>query len=155
LSPLNPSGSSVFLPLAGPLPSDLPTLGVKVAAGKASLPTSHIRQFTVPSCCGRHDLVSTLESNRVFIVTRLDASQVTNLVLGHTYVSDVFSSSGMEYRSIAVHILCSEGIVVITVLLSITMFVLVSWLITVPAIMGVSEEERIPDTQRWWLPLWR
>nr|XP_048683120.1 uroplakin-2 [Caretta caretta] len=99
--------------------------------------TTDIRHFTVPPCCGRHDLVNLMDSNGGFTLTRLDAYQVTNLVLTGSLALSISystpkkdpsrSTSNMvtmvtlervDYRNTAVDISCSGVMVVITVLLS-------------------------------------
>ncbi|XP_011908839.1 PREDICTED: uroplakin-2 [Cercocebus atys] len=97
--------------------------------------------FVVPPCRGRRELVSVVDSGAGFTVTRLSAYQVTNLVPGTQYYisylvkkgtvtessreipMSTFPRSNME--SIGLGMAHTGGMVVITVLLSVTMFLLV------------------------------
>ncbi|XP_019366469.1 PREDICTED: uroplakin-2 isoform X2 [Gavialis gangeticus] len=113
--------------------------------------TTDVRHFTVPLCRGRRELVSVVDSTGGFTVTRLDAYQITRLTPGQTYTISysVFNKDRsvsksnsiamgtlhrMDYRSIPVDMSRSGGMVVITVLLSIAMFVLVAGLTAMLAI---------------------
>ncbi|XP_025049812.1 uroplakin-2 isoform X2 [Alligator sinensis] len=113
--------------------------------------TTDVRHFTVPLCRGRRELVSVVDSTGGFTVTRLDAYQITRLTPGHTYTISysVFNKdrsvsksnsiamgtlNRVDYRSIPADMSRSGGMVVITVLLSIAMFVLVAGLIAMLAI---------------------
>ncbi|XP_004856795.2 uroplakin-2 isoform X2 [Heterocephalus glaber] len=101
--------------------------------------------FVVPPCRGRRELVSVMDSGAGFTVTRLSAYQVTNLHPGTKYYisyqvqkgsstesSQEIPMSTLPQRnmeSIGLGMARTGGMVVITVLLSISMFVLVVGLI--------------------------
>ncbi|KAM9220451.1 uroplakin-2 [Dugong dugon] len=97
--------------------------------------------FVVPPCRGRRELVTVVDSGAGFTVTRLRAYQVTNLVPGTKYYISYLVKKGTstEYskeipmstlprrkmESIGLGMARTGGMVVITVLLSIAMFLLV------------------------------
>ncbi|KAM9659916.1 LOW QUALITY PROTEIN: uroplakin-2 [Trichechus inunguis] len=96
--------------------------------------------FVVPPCRGRRGLVTVVDSGAGFTVTRLRAYQVTNLVPGTKYYISylVKKRTSTEYskeipmstlprkmESIGLGMARTGGMVVITVLLSIAMFLLV------------------------------
>uniref|UniRef100_H0WVX2 Uroplakin 2 n=1 Tax=Otolemur garnettii TaxID=30611 RepID=H0WVX2_OTOGA len=98
--------------------------------------------FVVPPCRGRRELVSVVDSGAGFTVTRLNAYQVTNLVPETKYYisylvkkgpstesSREISMSRRNMESIGLGMARTGGMVVITVLLSVAMFLLVLGLI--------------------------
>ncbi|XP_036775877.1 uroplakin-2 isoform X2 [Manis pentadactyla] len=101
--------------------------------------------FVVPPCRGRRELVSVVDSGAGFTVTRLSAYQVTNLVPGTKYyisyqvMKGTATESSREIpmstlprraaESLALGMARTGGMVVITVLLSVAMFLLVLGLI--------------------------
>ncbi|XP_037360176.1 uroplakin-2 [Talpa occidentalis] len=103
--------------------------------------------FVVPPCRGRRELVSVVDSGAGFTVTRLSAYQVTNLAPGTKYYLSYLVMKGMstesskeipmftlprkKKESIGLGMARTGGMVVITVLLSVAMFLLVlSFIIT-------------------------
>ncbi|XP_012865080.1 PREDICTED: uroplakin-2 [Dipodomys ordii] len=101
--------------------------------------------FVVPPCRGRRDLVSVVDSGAGFTVTRLSAYQVTDLVPGTKYYISYQVQKGTttessreipmstlprkSMESIGLGMARTGGMVVITVLLSVAMFLLVVGLI--------------------------
>ncbi|XP_023422021.1 uroplakin-2 isoform X2 [Cavia porcellus] len=101
--------------------------------------------FVVPPCRGRRDLVSVVDSGAGFTVTRLSAYQVMNLTPGTKYYISYRVQKGTStessreitmstlprrtVESIRVGMARTGGMVVITVLLSVGMFILVLGLI--------------------------
>ncbi|CAD7690041.1 unnamed protein product [Nyctereutes procyonoides] len=101
--------------------------------------------FVVPSCRGRREVVSVVDSGAGFTVTRLSAYQVTNLVPGTKYYISYLVRKGSstessreipmstlprrQAESIGLGMARTGGMVVITVLLSVAMFLLVLGLI--------------------------
>ncbi|XP_029813287.1 uroplakin-2 isoform X2 [Suricata suricatta] len=97
--------------------------------------------FVVPPCRGRRELVSVADSGAGFTVTRLSAYQVTNLVPGTKYYISYHVTKGAsaessreipmstlprrKMESIGLGMARTGGMVVITVLLSVAMFLLV------------------------------
>ncbi|XP_047548032.1 uroplakin-2 isoform X2 [Lutra lutra] len=97
--------------------------------------------FVVPPCRGRRELVSVVDSGAGFTVTRLSAYQVTNLVPGTKYYISYLVTKGTstessreipmstlprrKVESIGLGMARTGGMVVITVLLSVAMFLLV------------------------------
>ncbi|XP_045695427.1 uroplakin-2 isoform X2 [Phyllostomus hastatus] len=97
--------------------------------------------FVVPPCRGRRELVSVVDSGAGFMVTRLSAYQVTNLVPGTKYYISYLVKKGTttessretplstlprrKVESIGLRMARTGGMVVITVLLSVAMFLLV------------------------------
>ncbi|KAM5318758.1 uroplakin-2 isoform 5-T5 [Glossophaga mutica] len=97
--------------------------------------------FVVPPCRGRRELVSVVDSGSGFTVTRLGAYQVTNLVPGTKYYISYLVKKGTstessretslstlprkKVESIGLKMARTGGMVVITVLLSVAMFLLV------------------------------
>ncbi|XP_032214552.1 uroplakin-2 isoform X1 [Mustela erminea] len=97
--------------------------------------------FVVPPCRGRRELVSVVDSGAGFTVTRLSAYQVTDLVPGTKYyisylvTKETSTESSREIpmstlprrkvESIGLGMARTGGMVVITVLLSVAMFLLV------------------------------
>ncbi|VFV40977.1 upk2_pig ame: full=uroplakin-2 short=up2 [Lynx pardinus] len=94
--------------------------------------------FMVPPCRGRRELVSVVDSGAGFTVTRLSAYQVTNLAPGTKYYEVTKGASTESSReipmstlprrkmeSIGLGMARTGGMVVITVLLSVAMFLLV------------------------------
>ncbi|KAF0886175.1 UPK2 protein, partial [Crocuta crocuta] len=95
--------------------------------------------FVVPPCRGRRELVSVVDSGAGFTVTRLSAYQVTNLVPGTRYYlgpgeglllptkspPPLCLLTGRKMESIGLGMARTGGMVVITVLLSVAMFLLV------------------------------
>uniref|UniRef100_F7APY6 Uroplakin 2 n=1 Tax=Equus caballus TaxID=9796 RepID=F7APY6_HORSE len=97
--------------------------------------------FVVPPCRGRRELVSVVDSGAGFTVTRLSAYQVTNLVPGTKYYISYLVTKGAstessreipmstlprrKLESIGLGMARTGGMVVITVLLSVAMFLLV------------------------------
>ncbi|XP_062952077.1 uroplakin-2 [Cynocephalus volans] len=97
--------------------------------------------FVVPPCRGRRELVSVVDSGAGFTVTRLSAYQVTNLVPGTKYYISYLVKKGSttessremamstlprrNVESIGLGMARTGGMVVITVLLSIAMFLLI------------------------------
>ncbi|XP_004636490.1 uroplakin-2 isoform X2 [Octodon degus] len=106
--------------------------------------------FVVPPCRGRRDLVSVMDSGAGFTVTRLSAYQVTNLAPGTKYYVSYLVQKGAStessrevamstlprrsMESIRLGMARTGGMVVITVLLSVGMFVLVVGLIVTLAL---------------------
>ncbi|NP_001182769.1 uroplakin-2 precursor [Oryctolagus cuniculus] len=102
--------------------------------------------FVVPPCRGRRELVSVVDSGAGFVVTRLSAYQVTNLVPGTKYYVSYLVAKGTSaessrevpmstlprknVESIGLGMARTGGMVVITVLLSVAMFLLVVGFIT-------------------------
>ncbi|KAL1781533.1 forkhead box protein R1 [Sigmodon hispidus] len=101
--------------------------------------------FVVPPCRGRRELVSVVDSGAGYTVTRLSAYQVTNLTPGTKYYISYRVQKGMStesspetpmstlprknMESIGLGMARTGGMVVITVLLSVAMFLLVVGLI--------------------------
>nr|XP_012629032.1 uroplakin-2 isoform X1 [Microcebus murinus] len=101
--------------------------------------------FVVPPCRGRRELVSVVDSGAGFTVTRLSAYQVTNLAPGTKYYISYLVKKGTStessreipmstlprrnMESIGLGMARTGGMVVITVLLSVAMFLLVLGLI--------------------------
>ncbi|XP_020020655.1 uroplakin-2 [Castor canadensis] len=101
--------------------------------------------FVVPPCRGRRELVSVVDSGSGFTVTRLSAYQVTNLVPGTKYYLSYRVQKGTStessretpmstlprrsMESIELGMARTGGMVVITVLLSVAMFLLIVGLI--------------------------
>ncbi|XP_007934643.1 uroplakin-2 [Orycteropus afer afer] len=97
--------------------------------------------FVVPPCRGRRELVSVVDSGAGFTVTRLSVYQVTNLVPGTKYYISYLVKKGTstesskeipmstlprkKMESIGLGMARTGGMVVITVLLSVAMFILV------------------------------
>ncbi|ELW63225.1 Uroplakin-2 [Tupaia chinensis] len=97
--------------------------------------------FEVPPCRGRRELVSVVDSGAGFTVTRLSAYQVTNLAPGTKYYISYMVKKGSatessrevpmstlprnSVESISLGMARTGGMVVITVLLSVAMFVLI------------------------------
>ncbi|XP_058145361.1 uroplakin-2 isoform X1 [Dasypus novemcinctus] len=97
--------------------------------------------FVVPPCRGSRALVSVVDSGAGFTVTRLSAYQVTNLVPGTKYYISYLVKKGTstesskeipmstlprrKVESIGLGMARTGGMVVITVLLSVAMFLLV------------------------------
>ncbi|XP_059566916.1 uroplakin-2 isoform X1 [Myotis daubentonii] len=97
--------------------------------------------FVVPPCRGRRELVSVVDSGAGFTVTRLRAYQVTNLAPGTKYYVSYRVQKGTATESsrevpmstlprrkgasIGLGMARTGGMVVITVLLSVAMFLLV------------------------------
>ncbi|XP_058926083.1 uroplakin-2 [Kogia breviceps] len=97
--------------------------------------------FVVPPCRGRRELVSVVDSGSGFTVTRLSAYQMTNLVPGTKYYISYLVTKGAstessrevpmstlprrKAESIGLGMARTGGMVVITVLLSVAMFLLV------------------------------
>ncbi|XP_008067725.1 uroplakin-2 [Carlito syrichta] len=97
--------------------------------------------FVVPPCRGRRELVSVVDSGAGFTVSRLSAYQVTNLVPGTKYYISYLVKKGAStessrevpmstlprknMESIGLGMARTGGMVVITVLLSVAMFLLV------------------------------
>ncbi|XP_063464399.1 uroplakin-2 [Pan paniscus] len=97
--------------------------------------------FVVPPCRGRRELVSVVDSGAGFTVTRLSAYQVTNLVPGTKFYISYLVKKGTatessreipmstlprrKVESIGLGMARTGGMVVITVLLSVAMFLLV------------------------------
>uniref|UniRef100_A0A8C3WRE3 Uroplakin 2 n=1 Tax=Catagonus wagneri TaxID=51154 RepID=A0A8C3WRE3_9CETA len=89
--------------------------------------------FVVPPCRGRRELVSVVDSGSGFTVTRLSAYQVTNLVASGRMVGGGSCPqrlppsllTGRKAESIGLGVARTGGMVVITVLLSVAMFLLV------------------------------
>ncbi|XP_075404904.1 uroplakin-2 [Tenrec ecaudatus] len=97
--------------------------------------------FVVPPCRGRRELVSVVDSGAGFTVTRLSAYQVTSLVPGTKYYISYLVKKGTatessketpmttlprrKMESIGLGMARTGGMVVITVLLSVAMFLLV------------------------------
>ncbi|XP_030876193.1 uroplakin-2 isoform X1 [Leptonychotes weddellii] len=97
--------------------------------------------FVVPPCRGRRELVSVVDSGAGFTVTRLSAYQVTDLVPGTKYYISYLVTKGTstessretpmstlprrKVESIGLGMARTGGMVVITVLLSVAMFLLV------------------------------
>uniref|UniRef100_A0A8D0GI13 Uroplakin 2 n=1 Tax=Sphenodon punctatus TaxID=8508 RepID=A0A8D0GI13_SPHPU len=108
--------------------------------------SSNIRHFTAPPCRSRRYVLSVGDSNDGFTVTRLDAYQVTGLIPGQTYSisysipnkdHSVSSSNTITMQTLQRELMArSGGMVVITVLLSIAMFLLLVGLIAVLVIAG-------------------
>ncbi|XP_010627603.1 uroplakin-2 [Fukomys damarensis] len=110
--------------------------------------------FVVPPCRGRRELVSVTDSGAGFTVTRLSAYQVTNLAPGTRYYISYRVQKGAStessreipmstlprrnMESIGLGMARTGGMVVITVLLSVSMFVLVVGLI-VTLILGAQK----------------
>ncbi|XP_028639700.1 uroplakin-2 isoform X2 [Grammomys surdaster] len=106
--------------------------------------------FVVPPCRGRRELVSVVDSGAGFTVTRLSAYQVTNLTPGTKYYISYRVQKGMSTESspetpmstlprknmasIGLGMARTGGMVVITVLLSVAMFLLVVGLIVALAL---------------------
>uniref|UniRef100_A0A8D0L3B7 Uroplakin 2 n=1 Tax=Sphenodon punctatus TaxID=8508 RepID=A0A8D0L3B7_SPHPU len=112
---------------------------------------ANIRHFTAPPCRSRRYVLSVGDSNDGFTVTRLDAYQVTGLIPGQTYSisysipnkdHSVSSSNTITMQTLQRELASSclmarsGGMVVITVLLSIAMFLLLVGLIAVLVIAG-------------------
>ncbi|XP_049634151.1 uroplakin-2 [Suncus etruscus] len=101
--------------------------------------------FEVPPCRARRELVSVVDSGASYTVTRLSAYQVTNLAPGTTYYISYLVTKGAtvetskevpmstlprrKMESIGLGMARTGGMVVITVLLSVAMFLLVLGLI--------------------------
>ncbi|XP_043338353.1 uroplakin-2 isoform X2 [Cervus canadensis] len=101
--------------------------------------------FVVPPCRGRRELVSVVDSGSGFTVTRLTAYQVTNLAPGTKYYVSYLVTKGAstetsreipmstlprrKAESVGLAMARTGGMVVITVLLSVAMFLLVLGLI--------------------------
>ncbi|XP_027433569.1 uroplakin-2 isoform X1 [Zalophus californianus] len=97
--------------------------------------------FVVPPCRGRRELVSVVDSGAGFTVTRLSAYQVTALLPGTKYYISYLVTKGTstessreipmstlprrKVESIGLGMARTGGMVVITVLLSVAMFLLV------------------------------
>ncbi|XP_019665864.1 uroplakin-2 isoform X3 [Ailuropoda melanoleuca] len=97
--------------------------------------------FVVPPCRGRRELVSVVDSGAGFTVTRLSAYQVTDLIPGTKYYISYLVTKGTstessreipmstlprrKVESIELGMARTGGMVVITVLLSVAMFLLV------------------------------
>ncbi|XP_036279039.1 uroplakin-2 [Pipistrellus kuhlii] len=108
------------------------------------------RGFVVPPCRGRRELVSVVDSGAGFTVTRLSAYQVTGLAPGTKYYVSYRVRKGAatessrevpmstlprrEAASIGLGMARTGGMVVITVLLSVAMFLLVVGLIVALAL---------------------
>ncbi|MEJ1275254.1 uroplakin 2 [Cricetulus griseus] len=106
--------------------------------------------FMVPPCRGRRELVSVVDSGAGFTVTRLSAYQVTNLTPGTKYYISYRVQKGTStesspetpmstlprrnMESIGLGMARTGGMVVITVLLSVAMFLLVVGLIVALAL---------------------
>ncbi|XP_055278472.1 uroplakin-2 isoform X1 [Moschus berezovskii] len=106
--------------------------------------------FVVPPCRGRRELVSVVDSGSGFTVTRLSAYQVTNLAPGTKYYISYLVTKGAstessreismstlprrKAESIGLAMARTGGMVVITVLLSVAMFLLVLGLIVALAL---------------------
>uniref|UniRef100_A0A8D0GI02 Uroplakin 2 n=1 Tax=Sphenodon punctatus TaxID=8508 RepID=A0A8D0GI02_SPHPU len=118
--------------------------GANAMKGRILKAETDIRHFTAPPCRSRRYVLSVGDSNDGFTVTRLDAYQVTGLIPGQTYrvcvsgalILSPSSSPGMDHQSIPPEMARSGGMVVITVLLSIAMFLLLVGLIAVLVIAG-------------------
>ncbi|XP_038610796.1 uroplakin-2 [Tachyglossus aculeatus] len=98
------------------------------------------RRFVVPACRGRRELVSVVDSSAGFTSTRLNAYQITRLKPGTTYtLSYVVQKGSVQETSnkvrmttlsrkkaelLVVGMARTGGMVVITVLLSVAMFLL-------------------------------
>ncbi|KAM9031503.1 uroplakin-2 [Sarcophilus harrisii] len=119
-----------------------------LTGGKATLTvrrtnesTGLTHNFMVPPCRGQRDLVNVVYSGGSFTVTRLDAYQVTNLVPGTSYYvsysvvkgNAVESSNRVQMatlprrkvETLGLGMARTGGMIVITVLLSVAMFLLV------------------------------
>nr|XP_045002357.1 uroplakin-2 isoform X2 [Jaculus jaculus] len=106
--------------------------------------------FVVPPCRGRRELVSVVDSGGGYTVTRLSAYQVTNLTPGTKYYISYQVQKGTStessretpmstlprrrVESIGLGMARTGGMVVITVLLSVAMFLLVVGLIIALAV---------------------
>ncbi|EDL25596.1 uroplakin-2 precursor [Mus musculus] len=106
--------------------------------------------FVVPPCRGRRELVSVVDSGSGYTVTRLSAYQVTNLTPGTKYYISYRVQKGTStesspetpmstlprknMESIGLGMARTGGMVVITVLLSVAMFLLVVGLIVALAL---------------------
>nr|XP_003418225.1 uroplakin-2 [Loxodonta africana] len=106
--------------------------------------------FMVPPCRGHRELVSVVDSGAGFTVTRLSAYQVTNLVPGTKYYISYLVKKGTstesskesamstlprrKMESTGLGMARTGGMVVITVLLSVAMFLLVVGFITALAL---------------------
>ncbi|XP_074091581.1 uroplakin-2 [Macrotis lagotis] len=123
-----------------------------LTGGKASLTVRRVNEstgithdFIVPPCRGQRDLVSVVYSSGSFTVTRVIAYQVTNLVPGTSYYvsysvvkgNAVESSNRVQMatlprrkvETLGLGMARTGGMIVITVLLSVAMFLLVVGLI--------------------------
>ncbi|XP_074158418.1 uroplakin-2 [Sminthopsis crassicaudata] len=103
--------------------------------------TGLTHNFIVPPCRGRRDLVSVVYSSGSFTVTRLSAYQVTNLIPGTSYYvsysvvkgNTIESSNRVrmatlprrKVETLGLGMARTGGMIVITVLLSVAMFLLV------------------------------
>ncbi|XP_054989397.1 uroplakin-2 [Sorex araneus] len=101
--------------------------------------------FTVPPCRARRELVSVVDNSAGFTVTRLSAYRVTNLAPGTMYYISYLVTKGTtsetsreipmstlprrKAESIRLGMARTGGMVVITVLLSVAMFLLVLGLV--------------------------
>ncbi|XP_044522307.1 uroplakin-2 [Gracilinanus agilis] len=128
-----------------------------LTGGKASLTVRRVNEstgmthnFTVPPCRGRRDLVSVVYNSGSFSITRLNAYQVTNLIPGTKYFvyysvekgNAVESSNKVQMatlprrkvETLGLGMARTGGMIVITVLLSVAMFLLVVGLIVALAL---------------------
>ncbi|XP_042762655.1 uroplakin-2 isoform X2 [Panthera leo] len=116
--------------------------------------------FMVPPCRGRRELVSVVDSGAGFTVTRLSAYQVTNLAPGTKYYLSYLVTKGAptessreipmstlprrKMESIGPGMARTGGMVVITVLLSVAMFLLVVGFIIALA-LGARSSSPLPQ----------
>ncbi|XP_072469106.1 uroplakin-2 [Notamacropus eugenii] len=119
-----------------------------LTGGKASLTVRRVNEtkgvthnFTVTPCRGQRDLVNVVHSSSSFTVTRLSAYQVTNLVPGTSYFVSYSVEKGnavehsnrvrmatlprRKVETLGLSMARTGGMIVITVLLSVAMFLLV------------------------------